>query len=584
MRWLLVAVLALALGGAAAVRPAASDGPAVITVTSAADEGGACPGSATCTLRAAIEAANAASGDVVIRFSPAVFPAGEPAVIAVGTAGLPPLTRDGAVIDGTGAGVVIRAGATGLASPLDGLRLDGAATAVRGLRLEGFTGACVVATGAGVTVGGSAGNELRSCGVGVRAAGEGVVVAGNQFVGPAEGSPSGTGVEVRAADARVGGLAGNRFERLAVGVRVTAGAGLVAGVNVEGNAFADIGGPCVDLGAGTTGATVTGNQFTACGTGVVVAPAEGDRPASERNTIRGNTFASLAGLAIDIGGDGRRNPPGSVSANGGIEHPVIDRATVSTIVGVACPGCTVEIYLANHTPGGDRDFGTVPLGPPVNADSTGRFTAPAQVSPGQWVIATATDAAGNTSEFGPPSRVGAGSILCGNVQLTPGWNHVAYFGSQPLILGDSFPGGGSSMVTAIYQAIDGTTSYRRWLAATPAGRTLTALEPGQEYWFLAAAPVSLQGGFSVSFPVPVQLSAGWNDVVYMGGSADPRDAFASIGNRLLSVAKWDAVTQRWLRFGDGSAPPWAVGFAQVESCGVYQLLVSESATLVPLQP
>jgi hypothetical protein len=82
----------------------------------------------------------------------------------------------------------------------------------------------------------------------------------------------------------------------------------------------------------------------------------------------------------------------------------------------------------------------------------------------------------------------------------------------------------------------------------------------------------------------VQLSAGWNDVVYMGGSADPRDAFASIGNRLLSVAKWDAVTQRWLRFGDGSAPPWAVGFSQVESCGVYQLLVSEPATLVPLQP
>lgn len=585
MRWVLTAVLAIVLGGVAvAVRPAASDELTIITVTSSADTTGSCPSTTACTLRAAIEAANIATGMVAIRFSPAVFPPSAPATIAIGSSGLPPLTKAGAVIDGSDAGVIVQDGSQSVSVPMDGIRLTGAGAAVRGLTVEGFSGACIAAAGANSVVGGTGSNQLRACSVGVRAAAPGVVVAGNRFIGPAEGPPYGTGIEVSAPSVIVGGIAENSFERLATGVRVVAPTGPVTGTTIDRNTFAGIDGPCVELGAGTNAATVTNNSFSACGPAVVVGKATDNQPASERNTIRANSFASLAGLAIDIGGDGRRNPPDSVPANGGIAFPTVQRATVSAIEGLACPGCSVELYLAAHTPGGRSDYGLVRLEQPVTADGAGRFTTRLSVSPGQWVIATATDSDGNTSEFGPSARVGAGVVQCGNVRLSPGWNHVGYFGSQPLVLGDTFPGGESSTVSAIYQAIDGTTSYRRWLAATPAGRTLVVLEPGQEYWFLATAPTSLAGGFSVSFPVPVELSPGWNDVVYIGGSADLRDAFGSLGENLMSVAKWDAGTQRWLRYGDGSAPSWAAAFTQAESCEVYQLLLSGHATLVPLQP
>ena len=585
MRWGFTAVLAIVLGGVAvAVRPVAGDELTVITVTSPVDATGSCPSTTTCTLRAAVEAANIAAGTVEIRFSPAVFPAGAPTTIAIGSSGLPPLTKAGAVIDGSDAGVIVQDGSQSVSVPLDGIRLTGAGTAVRGLTVVGFRGACITAAGANSVVGGTGSNELRACGVGVRAAAPGVVVAGNRFIGPTEGPPFGTGVEVSAPSVTVGGIAENSFEQLAAGVRAIASTGPVTGTTIDRNTFTAIDGPCVELGAGTNASTVTNNSFSSCGPAVVVGTATDDHPASERNSIRANSFANLHGLAIDIGGDGRRNSPDSVPANGGIAFPTVQRATVSAIEGLACPGCSVELYLAAHTPGGRSDYGVVRLGHPVTADGAGRFTAELSVSPGQWVTATATDSDGNTSEFGPSARVGAGVIQCGNIRLSPGWNHVGYFGSQPLVLGDTFPGGGGSTVSAIYQAIDGTTSYRRWLAATPAGRTLVALEPGQEYWFLATETTSLAGGFTVSFPVPVELSPGWNDAVYIGGSADPRDAFASLGENLVSVAKWDAETQRWLRYGDGSAPPWAAALTQVESCEVYQLLLSGHATLVPLQP
>ncbi|GIW12738.1 MAG: hypothetical protein KatS3mg062_0177 [Tepidiforma sp.] len=574
-------LLVVTAGGA----PAAGESPGVLLVTSSADDGGTCPDAVNCTLRAAIAAVNAGSPQTVIRFDPAVFPQESPTAIAIGATPLPPLMRAGAIVDGTGAGVVIRNGAAGLATPLDGLRLTGAGSAVRGITFEGFTGSCVVADAPNAAVGGAAGNRFDGCGTAILAAAPGVSVEGNVVTGESEGGPQGIGIRVIASDVRIGRTtAPNLLDGLAVSVIVAADSGPVDGTVVEGNLMQQQGGPCVVLEAGTSDARVTANAFTGCSTGVAVSGPAAELPASSGNTIRGNTFASLAGLAVDLDADGFRNQPGTPAANGGVGYPQVTRATQAGVQGVACPGCTVELYLAHHTPGGALDYGSVPLGPPVVADGSGQFSASLPVSAGQWVTALATDDRGNTSEFGPPARVGAGAVVCGNVLLLPGWNHVAYFGSQPLVLGNVFPSPTSPAVTAIYQAVDGSTAYLRWLAATVAGRTLTVLEPGREYWFLATAPVSLEGGFSVSFPVPVELAEGWNDLAYIGGSADPRDAFASLGDRLQAVAKWDSVTQRWLRYGDGSAPDWAKGFNEIEPCGVYQVKLREPATLVPLQP
>jgi hypothetical protein len=587
-RWLVgVAVLALLIGSPSIQSAASQD--AEVTVTSTSDAPGTCPHSTACTLRTAIAVVNAGGEASVIRFDPDTFPAAEPGVITVGTTPLPAITRNGAVVDGAGAGVIIRSGVASPTPPADGLRLAGTGVRVTGLTFERFSGACLVVDGAAAAIGVGGGNTFRDCGTGIRVTGPGANLQSNVITTTLEGPGTTTGVVVAASNVTVGGPAagaGNLIERATTGLVVQGGATSVAGVRVEGNTFRDVPGTCLRLAAGSSGTLVQANAFERCGTGIAVdatlqpAPVQG-------NTFRSNTFSALGGLAIDLGADGIRNPPGAAppGPNAWVQHPRVTRGTVAGIEGSACAGCTVEVYLAFHLPGGERDYGRVPVGPPVIADSAGRFTAAAAgLSPGQWVIATATDAAGNTSEFGPPARVGSGAVLCGNVQLQQGWNHVAFFGSQPLVLGNAFPSAANPAVTAIYQAVDGTTGYLRWLSATTAGRTLTSLQPGQEYWFLATTAVTLQGGFSVSFPVPVTLQHGWNDLTYIGGPAHVRDALISLAGKVQQVARWDAATQRWLRFGDGSAPGWALGFTWVEACTVYQVLLSEGATLQPLQP
>jgi hypothetical protein len=110
------------------------------------------------------------------------------------------------------------------------------------------------------------------------------------------------------------------------------------------------------------------------------------------------------------------------------------------------------------------------------------------------------------------------------------------------------------------------------------------VHPGETYWFFATEPVTLPGGFSLSFPLPVQLKAGWNDFAYLGASAAVADALISLGGQFEDLYRFDPESGRWLRFGDGSAPAWAVAFDQLEACGVYQVRLDEPATLVPLQP
>jgi hypothetical protein len=99
----------------------------------------------------------------------------------------------------------------------------------------------------------------------------------------------------------------------------------------------------------------------------------------------------------------------------------------------------------------------------------------------------------------------------------------------------------------------------------------------------AAVPVTLPGGFSIAFPVPAQLTTGWNDFVYLGASAHPLDAFASVGT-FFDLYRFDANAGRWLRYGDPTVPAWAQEFSTLDSCGVYQVRLPAPATLVPLQP
>ena len=314
--------------------------------------------------------------------------------------------------------------------------------------------------------------------------------------------------------------------------------------------------------------------------------------AATRARLTGNRFEALGGMAIDLKGDGATNAnddgDGDTGPNELINHPVIERATRTTISGSAgatCANCTVELYLATHVPGGN-DQGSLPTGAVASTDSQGRFTfANHGVATGQWVTAIVSDANGNTSEFGPSARVGTGQLQCEPETLAPGWQHVAFLGSEPTILGDSYPAG-DGRVAAIYALTDGSTAFRRWLTGAEAGRTLTTLDPGEAYWMLVTSSFTPEGGFSLGAALSVALGPGWNDFVYFGPTADVRDALETIAGRYSDVFRFvpDSAGGHWMNWGGEGAPTWARGFAQMEACQVYQVFMTAAGTLTPPRP
>ena len=611
----LVAALAVAIaasGTPAGKPPAARAQDATIVVTSSADTGASsgaiCPHPDLCTLRRAIEAANADDGAApyIIGFDPEVFPPDSPTAIAVGNEALPHVTRDGVIIDASGAGVLLESAATSLTTTQNGLTVTGDGFTVLGMQLRGFSGSCLAVTGEAAAIGGPEvgdGNTVGGCTAGIAIGGADARIQGNTvgFTPAGEADPVETGIVIAAADAMVGGPASHPGARNTIGfagVAVFVGSGAAqafSGTLIENNRFgrgpssepAPVG-TAVVLAQPSNGSVVTGNQISFAETGIAVQPDAGS-VAAVRNRLGGNTFDSIAGLAIDLASDGVRNPNDDGDADTGpntmLNHPLITRATQARLTGIACAGCSVQVYRADHRAGGLLDYGSVPLANGLlTADQQGIFALdnPA-AAPGDWLVAVATDPDGNSSEFGPPSRVGAGAVLCGNVQLQAGWNHVGYFGPEPVALSNVFAPVPSGAVTAIYRLIDGTSTFEAWFAEGSAGRTLHTVQPGEAYWFYATAPVTLPGGFSLSFPLPVQLKAGWNDFAYIGATAEAPDALASVGV-FRDLYQYEAVSGRWLRYGDASVPAWAREFSNVESCGVYQVRVQTAVTLVPLQP
>ncbi|MGH2608501.1 MAG: hypothetical protein ACRDHF_05370, partial [Tepidiformaceae bacterium] len=91
--------------------------------------------------------------------------------------------------------------------------------------------------------------------------------------------------------------------------------------------------------------------------------------------------------------------------------------------------------------------------------------------------------------------------------------------------------------------------------------------------------------FSLTVPLPVALKAGWNEFVYIGASADVRDALASIAGKYTSVYRWSnaAGSSRWSS-NHAAIPDWAQGFTNLDACGAYSIFVTEDVTLTPLQP
>ena len=156
-----------------------------------------------------------------------------------------------------------------------------------------------------------------------------------------------------------------------VGIRVWGGDGSTIGnTSGGGNEVAH---------NGTDGIEVDGGQSDDRSR---VVSAGGPVPALH-HTIRGNSIHSNSGIGID-------------NLNGGNEElaPPVVTAQEFSVAGTACPNCIIDVYSD------DEDEGRIYEGTTVaDGGGTWAFTEPMT---GAFTTATATDGAGNTSEFSDP--------------------------------------------------------------------------------------------------------------------------------------------------------------------------------------
>jgi len=262
------------------------------------------------------------------------------------------------------------------------------------------------------------GNTIQGNIVGLNAAGSASVTNGND------------GIEVSASSNIIGGstagarniISGNNnVPNTSKGIWIHGGAGTV----VQGNYIgADISGTsaCPNYGGGisingsnnnTIGGTSAGQGNTIAynsNSGVIISSSTG-------NAIEGNSIFGNTNLGIDLGGDGVTVNNGTKAAgspNFGMNYPVFDLATLNgttlSVVGYVGSAATqstfasarVELFKASPDASGYGE-GQSYLGF-LTTNASGNLVGSITVSGlavGDKITATATDASGNTSEFGP---------------------------------------------------------------------------------------------------------------------------------------------------------------------------------------
>jgi len=144
------------------------------------------------------------------------------------------------------------------------------------------------------------------------------------------------------------------------------------------------------------------------------------------NAIRGNAIGANGGLGIDVNGDGITDNDDGDNDDGpnkAQNFPVLSKAQtfggVTTIDGTLNSSSNttykLDFYL-NSTFGAGRGevfLGSAILNVGSNATAPFSVTLPLAVPPDQFICATATDPANNTSEFSLPVRVGSPPLIVG---------------------------------------------------------------------------------------------------------------------------------------------------------------------------
>lgn len=176
---------------------------------------------------------------------------------------------------------------------------------------------------------------------------------------------------------------------------------------------------------------------------------------TDNHTITQNSIYNNDRLGIDLspttGVTQNDSGDGDGGSNQELNMPVLTSATTSSVSGTACAEsavskpCTIEVFIAERRTsdngGGNYGQGKVFVGSGTTG-TNGSFTvAVSGASGGQYVTATATDAAGNTSEFSQNIQVtvssgGGGSTTYAADQfsrsIVDGWGSADIGGSYSL--------------------------------------------------------------------------------------------------------------------------------------------------------
>jgi len=338
-----------------------------------------------------------------IVFDTAVFPPGSPAAITL-TSPLPTLDTGDDTIDGSSAGVIV-----------DGIHVGGCFTitsdsnTIKGLQISSCRGIGVeIGRGAQNTIGGSSPGERNVIsgnftGVSIWGSGaDGNRVIGNYIGTDAAGTeamPNLTGVAFSqgAQNNTIGGsspsernvISGNLYDGVVILESATTGnvvKGNYIGTDAAGTeAMPNLTGVVFSQGAQNN--TIGG---TGAGEGNLIAYNEDDGvwvygTDATGNTIRGNSIHSNGDMGIEnINGGNTELAPPTITGFG-------------SVMGTACPNCTVDIYSD------DEDEGRVYEGS-TTANGAGNWSFSGSLE-GPNITATATDADGNTSEFSAPETL-----------------------------------------------------------------------------------------------------------------------------------------------------------------------------------
>ncbi len=146
------------------------------------------------------------------------------------------------------------------------------------------------------------------------------------------------------------------------------------------------------------------------GDGIVLGPYSASPDVPQQITINRNSIHDNGELGIDLYPDGvTPNDPGDADtgANTLLNFPVLVQVTTASASGTVCPGCRVEVFLADGDPSGHGE-GMTFVGESFG-DASGNFDVPLDVnliSACDLITARTTDLAGNSSEFAANERVG----------------------------------------------------------------------------------------------------------------------------------------------------------------------------------